>query len=203
MWYFESTNVPRSPTLQKKVCNFVGGVLTQLSAEELPLFCLSFPRRCLYPARGLVLESRDQQTSYPFVHLLREGSVCMHWKPDILPIAPDMVGQSDGHRWRALGVTLTQALVRHHKVVEADHQPDPAPVTAMTPGQTPGAAPQGCDQSPQRPISAFHESRLDRRAKLPQTPLRDKATRTTEDHASADRHHMASRVTDLDNLGVE
>src|SRR2546421_12114326 len=26
MWSFESTNVPRSPTLQKKVCNFVGGV---------------------------------------------------------------------------------------------------------------------------------------------------------------------------------
>src|SRR5262245_7589655 len=28
MWSFGSTNVPRIPTLQKKVCNFVGGVLT-------------------------------------------------------------------------------------------------------------------------------------------------------------------------------
>src|SRR4030095_5581736 len=124
----------------------------------------------------------------------------MHRKPDILPLAPDMVGQPDGHRWRTLGATLTQALVRHHKVVEADHQPDPAPVTERTPGQTPGAAPQGCDQPPQCPIPAFHESRLDRRAELPETQLLDKATRPTEDHAPADLHDLANWVADLDHL---
>lgn len=155
------------------------------------------------PASGLVLESRGQQPRNPFVHLLHEGWVCMHLKPDRLPIAPDMVGQSDGHRRCALGATLTQALVRHDKVVEADHQPDPTPVTEMTPGQTSGAAPQGCNEPPQRPIPAFHERRLDRRAELPEAQLLAKATRPPEDHAPADLHDMASRVADLDHLGVE
>src|SRR5215470_12481986 len=30
MWSFGSTNVPRIPTLQKKVCNFVGGVMSPI-----------------------------------------------------------------------------------------------------------------------------------------------------------------------------
>src|SRR5215813_12421026 len=141
--------------------------------------------------------------SHLFVHLLREGSVCMHRQPEILPIAPDMVGQPDGHRRRTLGATWTQALGWHHKVVEADHQPDAAPVTERTPGQTPSAAPQGGDQPPQCSIPAFHESRLDRRAELPETQLLDKATRPTEDHAPADLHDLASWGADLDHLGVE
>src|SRR5262249_18430385 len=33
MWSFGSTNVPRIPTLQKKVCNFVGGVASPLLAN--------------------------------------------------------------------------------------------------------------------------------------------------------------------------
>ena len=58
----------------------------------------------------------------------------MHRQPDILPIAPDMVGQADGHRWGARRATLPQALVRHHKVVEADHKPDLPPVARAAPG---------------------------------------------------------------------
>jgi hypothetical protein len=127
----------------------------------------------------------------------------MHWQPEIFPIAPDMVSQPDGHCRGALGAPLAQALVRHHEVVEADHQPDPAPVTGMTPGQAPGAAPQGRHQPPQRPIPSFHERRLDRRAELPETQLLAKATRPTEDHPPADFHDMAGRGADLDDLGVE
>ena len=127
----------------------------------------------------------------------------MHRKPDILPIAPDMVSQPDGHRWRALGATLAQALVRHPKVVEADHEPDLPAVARVAPGQTPRAAPQGGDEPPQCAIPSFHERCLDRRAELPETQLLDEATRTTEDHAPADLHDMATRVADLDDLGVE
>src|SRR5262249_29392357 len=127
----------------------------------------------------------------------------MHRPPDILPIAPNMVSQPDGHRWRALGATLAQALMRHHKVVEAHQEPDLPAVACGAPGQTPGAAPQRCDQPPQRPIPSFHESRLDRCAELPKPQLLAKATRPTEEHAPADLHNMASWVADLDDLGVE
>jgi hypothetical protein len=85
---------------------------------------------------------------YPFVYLLGEAWGGMHWQPDILAIAPDMVGQPDSHRWRTRRATLAQALVGHHKVVEANHEPDLPPVASAAPGQTPGTAPQGRHQSP-------------------------------------------------------
>ena len=86
------------------------------------------------PSRGLVLESWDQQPAHPFVHLLGEHWVGMYWNPDILPIAPDMIGQTDRHRWRTWRVPLAQALMGHHKVVEADHEPDLTPVAGVIPG---------------------------------------------------------------------
>ena len=68
------------------------------------------------PSGRLILESRGQQLGNAFVELLGEDGICMHRQPDILPIAPDMVSQPDGHRWGARPATLSQALVRHHKV---------------------------------------------------------------------------------------
>ena len=118
------------------------------------------------PAFGLVLESRGQQLCNPFVHLLGEHWIGMYWKPDILPIAPDMIGQTDCHRWGAWRVALPQAFMGHHKVLEADHQPEPAPVAGTAPGQTAGAAPQGGDQPSQGPIPSLHEGGLDRWAEL-------------------------------------
>src|SRR5262249_8966 len=68
----------------------------------------------------------------------------MHRQPDVLSIAPDMVGQTYGHRRGAQRAPLAQALVWHHEVVEADHQPE----ASRAPGQTAGAAPQGSDERP-------------------------------------------------------
>src|SRR5262245_18464017 len=89
------------------------------------------------------LESRCQQPCQLFVHLLGEDGIGMYRQPDILPLAPDMVGQTYGHRWGARRAPLLQTLMRHHKLVEADHEPDHPPVTNAAPGQTPGASPQG------------------------------------------------------------
>jgi hypothetical protein len=65
----------------------------------------------------------------------------MHRQPDILPIAPDMLSQHDGHRWGAHQATLSQALVRPHKVGEADDEPDLAPMAHTAPRKTPHAPP--------------------------------------------------------------
>jgi len=160
-------------------------------------------RSCLYPSNRLVLESRSQQTCNPFVHLLGQDWIGVHWQPDILPIAPNMVGQTSSHGWGAWRAPLAQALVRHHKVVQADHEPDFPPVARAAPGQTPGTAPQGRDQPTQGAIPAFHEGGLDRRAKLAQAQLLAKTARATADHASADLHDLARRVADLDYLGIK
>jgi hypothetical protein len=113
----------------------------------------------LCPSRGLVLESRDQQPAHPFVPLPGESWVGMYWNPDILPIAPDMIGQTDRHRWRPWRAPLAQALMGHHKVIEADPKPETSPVAGLAPGQTAGAAPQGGYQPTQRAIPSFHKSR--------------------------------------------
>jgi hypothetical protein len=157
----------------------------------------------LGPASGLVRESRSQQPCQPFVHLLGEDWVGMHRQPDILPTAPDMVGQPDSHRWRPRRATLAQALVGHHKVVETDQEPDLPPVARAAPRQTPGTAPQGRHQAAQGAIPAFHKGRLDRRAKLAPAQLLAKTAWATQDHAPADLHDLASRVADLDHLGVK
>ena len=91
----------------------------------------------------------------------------MHWQPDILPIAPDMVSQPYGHRWGARPATLAEALVRHHKVVEADHEPDLPPMARAAPRQTPSTPPQGRDQPTQGAIPPFHKGRLYRLTELP------------------------------------
>src|SRR3982750_4074950 len=127
----------------------------------------------------------------------------MHRQPDILLIAPYMVGQADSHRRRTGRVALLQALVWHHKVVAADHQPESSPGAGLAPGQTAGAAPQGGDQPPQRAIPSFHERRLDCRAELSQAQLLHKAAGTATHHAPADPPHLPRRVTDLDDLGVK
>src|SRR5262245_60852879 len=159
--------------------------------------------RYLCPANRLVLESWGQQTCNSFVHLPSQDWIGMHWQPDILPIAPNMVGQTYSHGRSAWCAPLAQALMRHDKVVEADHKPDLPPVTRAAPGQTPGAAPQGRDQPTQGAIPAFHEGCLDRRAELAQAQLLAKTAWATKDHAPADLHNMASRVADLDHLGVK
>src|SRR5262249_55148792 len=137
------------------------------------------------------------------VHLLGEDGSGMYWQPDILLIAPDMVGQTEGHRWGARRATLPQALVGHDKVVEADHEPDLPPVARVAPGQTPRATPQGGDQPPQGAIPPFHKGGLDRLPKLPEAQLRAKTARPTEDDVSAHLHNVARLVADLDHLGVE
>ena len=92
----------------------------------------------------------------------------MHGQPEILPVAPDVVGETDRHRRGAGRTALPEALVRHHKVVEAHHEPDPSTVTAAVPGETPGATTQGRDQASQCAIPPFHEGRLDRLTELAQ-----------------------------------
>src|SRR6266566_661588 len=114
-------------------------------------------QRCLCLSNGLVLESRGQQTCKPFIHLLGEDWIGMHWQPDIFPIAPYMVGQPYSHSWSAWRAPLAQALMWHHKVVEADDEPDFPAVARVAPGQTPGTAPQGRDQPTQGAIPTFHE----------------------------------------------
>src|SRR5262245_50298360 len=127
----------------------------------------------------------------------------MHRTPHVLSIAPDLVSQTYGHRRGAQRAPLAQALVWHHQVVEADHQPEASPVAGRAPGQTAGAAPQGSDAPPQWAIPAFHKSRLDGRAEWAQAPLLAKTARTAKHHAPADLHHLPSWVTDLDDLGVK
>jgi hypothetical protein len=78
-----------------------------------------------------------------------------------------MLSQPDGHRWGAHPAPLSQALVRHHKVVEADYEPDRALMASAAPRQTPRAPPQGRDQPPQGAIPPFPKGRLDR---LPERP---------------------------------
>jgi hypothetical protein len=58
----------------------------------------------------------------------------MHRQPDILAIAPHMVGQADSHRWRTQRAALPQAFMGQDKVVETDHEPDFAPVAEAAPG---------------------------------------------------------------------
>ena len=82
-------------------------------------------RWCLGLAFGLVLESRGQQPRNPFIHLLGEDWVGMHWQPNILPIAPDMVGQPDGHRRGTLGAPLAQAAEALRQLAEAPAQHAP------------------------------------------------------------------------------
>jgi len=154
-------------------------------------------------APRLLLESWGQQLCHPFVHLLGESWIGMHRKPNVLSIAPDMVSQTYDQRRGAQRAPLAQALVWHHEVVEADHQPEASPVAGWAPGQTAGAAPQGSDQPPQRAIPSFHKSRLDCRVELAQAPLLAKTARTAKHHAPADLHHLPSWVTDLDDLGVK
>ena len=119
------------------------------------------------PATRLVLESRGQQMCNAFVHLLEEDWIGMHRQPDILRIAPYMIGQTYRHGWSARCAAWAQALVRHHKVVEADDEPDLPPVASAVPGQTPGTTPQGGYQPTQGAIPPFHTGRLDR---LPEVP---------------------------------
>src|SRR4029453_9601582 len=120
----------------------------------------------------------------------------------ILSVAAHMVGQTYGHGRRAWRAPLGQALMRHDKVVEADQEPDFPPVARAAPRQTPGAAPQRCDQPSQGAIPAFHEGGLDRQAGLAQAQLLAKTAWTTADHTPADLHDLASRIADLDNLGI-
>src|SRR5262245_49156793 len=107
------------------------------------MLCYRPDSRYWCPASGVALESRGQQIGNPFVHLRGEDWSRMHWQPNILARAPDVVGQPDGHRRGARRATLAQALVWHHAIVETAQQPDLPPVAGATPRQTSGAAAQG------------------------------------------------------------
>src|SRR5262245_25182746 len=103
----------------------------------------------------------------------------MYWQPAVLPIAPSMVGQTDGHRRGTPRPALAQTFMRHHKVIETASQPEPSPVAAPAPGQTPGAtAPWGPQAAP-RAIPPCHKGRLAHRAELPQAQWCAQAVGTT------------------------
>jgi hypothetical protein len=51
-------------------------------------------RRDLCPAKRLVLESWGQQTCNAFVHVPGQDWSGRPWQPDILPIAPNRVGET-------------------------------------------------------------------------------------------------------------
>jgi hypothetical protein len=121
----------------------------------------------LCPATELVLERRGQQTCQPFVHLLGEDWVSMSWEPALLPRAPNMVCQPDGHGWGASRAPLAQARMRQHTVGPADHEPDLPPVARAAPGQTPGPPPQGRYEPTQGAIPAFHAGGLARLSARP------------------------------------
>ena len=103
----------------------------------------------------------------------------MHWKPNILAIAPHMVGQADRHGRCAWRVALPQAFVGHDEVIEAHQYPDPPSMAVAEPGQAPGAAPQRDYRPSQRAIPPFHEGRLNRLPKLPKAQLFDKMAQAT------------------------
>src|SRR5207248_10336551 len=126
----------------------------------------------------------------------------MTWQPDILSMAPDMVGQAYRHGGGAWRVPLAQALLRQDNVVQADHEPDLPPVARTAPGQTPRAAPQGRDQPTQGAIPPFHKGCLERLSELPEAPLLAKTARPTEDDAPAHLHDMARLIADLHDLRI-
>ena len=72
-----------------------------------------------------------QQFLHPLLHQLADERIRMHGIPDIVPITPHVLGQSDGHRRGARPALLAQALMGQHKVVEVDDQPDPRAVSAL------------------------------------------------------------------------
>jgi hypothetical protein len=156
----------------------------------------------LGPASGLVLESWGQQPCHLCIHVLGENWSGMYLQPAILPRAPDMLGQTDRHRWGPWRAALPQAFMGPHAVGEAHHQPAPAPVAGPAPGQTAGAAPQGGDQPAQGPIPALHEGGLERGAACSQAPRRPTAAGTAAHDAPAPCPHLPRLVADLDNLGV-
>src|SRR5262249_12922089 len=100
-----------------------------------PLHFIDLPGRDLhlFPTAGLILKGWHEQMPHPILELLMQGWVSMHRPPDILSIAPHMVGQANGHRWRTRCAALAQAPVRHHKVVEANHKPDLPAVAGVAP----------------------------------------------------------------------
>ena len=104
----------------------------------------------------------------------------MHGKPDILSIAPHVIGQSNGHRRGALLPPLLQALVRDHEVVETDYQPDPSSMACHTPGQAAGATSQSSYPSPKRAIPSFHKRSLDGGTQPVDFQLLEKAPRTSK-----------------------
>jgi hypothetical protein len=148
-------------------------------------------------------ECWGQEAFDPFVHLPSEDWVHMYRAPDILPIAPHMVGQTDGHRWGTPRTALAQTFMGPHEVGETDHEPEPFPGADAAPGQTPGAAAPRRPQAAPCAIPPCHTGRLDRRAKLPPAQLLDKAAGTTEDHPAADVDDLPGLSTHLDDLRVE
>jgi hypothetical protein len=124
----------------------------------------------------------------------------MHRQPDRLPLAPDMVGQPEDQRWGTRCATLTQALVRHHNVGEADHEPDLPSVARVAPGQTPRATPQGRHEPTPGAIPSFQKGCLDRLPALPEAPLLATTARPTEDDTPAHLHHLARLVAALHAL---
>jgi len=123
--------------------------------------------RYLCPSQGWLWESWEQPTCNPFAHLLAEAWSGMHRQPALLPIAPDMIGQTAGHCWGTRRAPLTPALVWHPKVGEADQEPALPAVASVAPGQPPRATPQGRDPPTPWALPPFPQGGLKRLSKLP------------------------------------
>jgi hypothetical protein len=123
--------------------------------------------------------------------------------PDRLPVAPEVVGETDRQRRGAGRTALPEALVRPHKGGEAPHEPIPSARTAPVPGETSGATPPGRDQASPCAIPPFHAGRLARRTALAQASWLAAAAGAAAHDPPADRHHTASFVPTLNPLGVE
>jgi hypothetical protein len=160
-------------------------------------------RRCVCAPPRLVLKRWGQQSCSPCGHLRGEDGSGMPWQPDLLLIAPDMVGQTAGPRWGARRAPLAQALGRPHNVGEAAQAPALPPGARAAPGQTPGAAPQGCAPPPQGAIPPVHNGRLDRLPALPDVSRLAKTARAAIHAPPAALHAAARWGAALAPLGVD
>jgi hypothetical protein len=126
----------------------------------------------------------------------------MHGIPEIVPITPHVLSQSDGHRWGTWPALLVQALMRQHTVVEVDHQPHPRLVLALTRRAAPGAAAQGGAQTAEGPIPALHEGGVDGRAQPPVPQFPKAAARAAVDDPRDDPEELALGLTPRDDLAI-
>lgn len=81
----------------------------------------------------------------------------MHRIPQIVAIAPDVLGHPLGHGRGAWPTPLAEALRGQHEGVEIYQQSDPGAVAARTQGGATGAAAQASVKPPHGPIPPLPE----------------------------------------------